>query len=62
MFAYIGANQDVEAVAATMSITNAMSFEATIDGTIAMSKKLETARNRLFSAFKSECYLSLIHI
>ena len=56
VFAYIGANQDVEAVAATMSITNAMSFEATIDGTIAMSKKLETARNRLFSAFKSECY------
>lgn len=56
VFAYIGANQDVEAVAAAMSITNAMSFEATIDGTIAMSKKLETARNRLFSAFKSECY------
>ena len=56
VFAYIGANQDVEAVAATMSITNTMSFEATIDGTIAMSKKLETARNRLFSAFKSECY------
>ena len=32
IFAYIGANHDVEAVAASMSITNTMSFEATDEG------------------------------
>lgn len=32
VFAYIGANQDVEEVAATMSISNAMSFEASDEG------------------------------
>ena len=32
VFAYIGANHDVEAVAASMSITNTMSFEATDEG------------------------------
>jgi uncharacterized protein YegL len=32
VFAYIGANHDVEAVAASMSITNTMSFETTDEG------------------------------
>ena len=32
VFAYIGANHDVEAVAASISITNTMSFEATDEG------------------------------
>jgi uncharacterized protein YegL len=32
VFAYIGANHDVEAVAASMSITNTMKFEATNEG------------------------------
>ncbi|MBO5234336.1 MAG: VWA domain-containing protein, partial [Alistipes sp.] len=40
VFAYMGANQDVEAVAATISITNVMQFEATPCGTADMSSKL----------------------
>ena len=48
MFAYIGANQDVEAVAATISITNVMKFEATDCGTAAMSTRVASARGRLF--------------
>ena len=48
VFAYIGANQDVEAVAATISITNVMKFEATDCGTAAMSTRVASARGRLF--------------
>ena len=39
VFAYIGANQDVEAVAATISIANVMKFESTPLGTIAMGQE-----------------------
>ncbi len=48
VFAYIGANQDVEAVAATISITNVMKFEATPLGTADMSSKLSSARGKLY--------------
>lgn len=48
VFAYIGANQDVEAVAATMSITNAMSFESTSAGTRVMSMRLNRSRERIY--------------
>ena len=48
VFAYIGANQDVEAVAATISITNVLNFEATSEGTAVMGAKVESARTRLF--------------
>ena len=48
VFAYIGANQDVEAVAATISITNVMKFEATPLGTAAMGARVASARGRLF--------------
>ena len=48
VFAYIGANQDVKAVAATISITNVMQFEATNEGTVVMGTKLGSARTRLF--------------
>lgn len=48
VFAYIGANQDVEAVAATISITNTLSFTATPEGTKAMSGKLKFARGKLY--------------
>ena len=40
VFAYIGANQDVEAVAATISITNVMKFEATPLGTATMGARV----------------------
>lgn len=48
VFAYVGANQDVEAVAASISITNTMHFEATCVGTTAMSEKLGRSRSRWF--------------
>ena len=48
VFAYIGANQDVEAVAATISITNVMQFEATPLGTACMSEKVVKGRSRWF--------------
>lgn len=49
VFAYIGANQDVEAVASTLSIKNVMKFEATGEGTVAMGAKVSKARTRLFA-------------
>ena len=48
VFAYVGANQDVEAVAASISITNTLNFESTCAGTIVMSKKLRSSRSRWF--------------
>ena len=48
VFAYIGAHQDVEAVASTISITNVMKFEATPLGTATMGAKVGSARTRWF--------------
>ncbi|MBQ3122247.1 MAG: VWA domain-containing protein [Bacteroidaceae bacterium] len=48
VFAYIGANQDVEAVAASISITNVLNFEATSHGTACMSEKVASGRLRWF--------------
>lgn len=48
IFAYIGANHDVEAIASKISINNTMKFEATYEGTAKMSAKLGKARVRLF--------------
>lgn len=44
VFAYIGANQDVEAVAASISITNTLTFNATPQGTKCMSSCLSSSR------------------
>ena len=56
VFAYIGANQDVEAVAATISITNVMKFEATSVGTAVMGAKVASARGRLFDRIADCCF------
>ena len=56
VFAYIGANQDVEAVAATISITNVMNFEATSEGTADMSSKLSFARGKLYDRMEHCCF------
>ncbi len=48
VFAYIGANQNVEAVAAAISITNVLNFEATSEGTAIMGARVASARTRLF--------------
>lgn len=48
IFTYIGANQDVEKVAATISITNSLSFKANAVGTQAMFARERKARSRWF--------------
>lgn len=49
VFAYIGANQDVEEVASTISITNTMSFIAVPCGMSAMNKRVRSCRERLYT-------------
>lgn len=56
VFAYIGANQDVEVVATNISITNVLNFEATSEGTTMMSKKMSYARGRLFDRMATSCF------
>lgn len=46
LFTYIGANQDVEQVAATISITNTLSFSADAEGTTQMFATERRARSR----------------
>lgn len=48
VFTYIGANQDVEKVAATISITNVMNFEASCIGTQAMFQQESRSRSRWY--------------
>ena len=48
-FAYIGANQDAQAVSHELGIKNAMNFQATVCGTATMSKKLSKSRLDWFS-------------
>ena len=56
IFAYIGANQDVEQVAATISITNTMAFQATSEGTKHMSIRVNESRKSFFSRLSSKCF------
>ncbi len=49
VFAYIGANQDVEAVAATISITNVLNFQTTSAGTRMMTDRVNRSRERFYS-------------
>ena len=48
VFAYMGANHDVEAAAAHISITNIMKFQATAEGTSMMSNRSNNSRERLY--------------
>lgn len=48
VFVYIGANQNVEQVAATISVTNVMNFQATPKGISAMMELVNTKRSSLF--------------
>lgn len=52
LFAYIGANQDVEKVSFSMSIDNAMAFQATAEGTERMFKREQKARSAWTSKLK----------
>lgn len=49
VFAYIGANHDVEQVAATISITNTMRFQSTPLSTLYMTKSVNRSREKLYS-------------
>ena len=55
VFAYIGANQDVDEVAESMSIDNRMCFEATNEGSRFMAKKLSKSRSVFYD--KVSCSL-----
>ena len=48
VFAYLGANQDAEEVAFSMSIDNAMRWESTREGTAYMSSRLNYSRSRWY--------------
>jgi Mg-chelatase subunit ChlD len=48
VFTYIGANQDVEKVAATISVTNTLNFCTTAEGTDAMFAHERSSRSRFF--------------
>lgn len=54
VFAYIGANQDVEAVAATISITNVIQFEASAMGTQEMTERENRGRMRLYESIAAD--------
>ena len=60
IFAYIGANQDVEAVASTISITNTLSFSASEEGTSAMFARERKARNRWVDRLASKIAPSMM--
>lgn len=49
VFTYIGANQHVDAVASSMSISNSLAFSASAEGTSAMFDKERSSRKRFFS-------------
>lgn len=49
VFAYIGANQDVEQVAATIAITNTMTFRTTPKDTMDMCVRVNKSRDRFYS-------------
>lgn len=55
-FAYIGTNQDVESVAAKLSITNTMYFEDTSEGMREAWEKERKARHRMYSRIENISY------
>ncbi len=55
VFTYIGANQDVEAVAASMSIDNHLAFDADDEGTDAMFARECRSRKRFFDKLSFIC-------
>ena len=61
LFTYIGANQDVKAVADTISITNTLSFSADAEGTSAMFARERKARRRWtdrLASGVSKCFMA----
>lgn len=54
VFAYIGANHDVEKVAANISITNVMQFDASVMGTAKMSSRVSESRSCWYDKVASD--------
>ena len=55
MFSYIGADHDVESVAATISITNTVVWTKTTEGTEAMIDNENSARERFYDKMDALC-------
>lgn len=55
VFAYIGANHNVKAFAAQISITNVMQFHADSVGTQMMSQRTNDARTRMYDRIADGC-------
>lgn len=58
VFAYLGANHDVEAVASSISITNVMQFKATPVGTRHMTNVMNRSRGTLYCMMSSVDFCS----
>lgn len=58
VFAYMGANHDVEAAAAHISITNIMKFQATAEGTSMMTNRSNNSRERLYKRMSEKDFNS----
>lgn len=56
VFAYIGANQDVDEVADSMSIDNRICFEASYAGSRMMSKKLSKSRGIFYDKLSNSLF------
>ena len=55
VFTYIGANQNVEEVAATISVTNTMCFHANVEGTRQMFARESRSRSHWFDRVANNC-------
>lgn len=62
VFTYIGANQDVEAVAASMSIDNHLAFNADDKSTEAMFAKESHSRKKFFSKLNMDIPVSDLNV
>lgn len=60
VFAYIGANHDVEAFAAQISITNVMQFHADTEGTMHMARTTNNARTRMYDRIAANTFCAAV--
>lgn len=58
VFAYIGADHDVEAVAVSLSISNHMVMEKSSEGIKRMSERVNRSRENLYECMSKECFYS----
>ncbi len=56
VFTYIGANQDVEKVAASISIHNSLHFHATAAGTMHMTERVTRSKYRFFDRLSDSAF------